>query len=179
MEGILSIDGLEIIKELHPLLHPYLFEYYKGHIMNRYPAYTSVWSGYSDLLQNAIELLKVNTPAYFEEFQSANKSIFIHNNPKILNFTSVETFGMLYFYTTPNSTLMYFVEELIHQGAHNILYAITFNKHEFFKIDAPNTIMRDLTGQEWDYRDVYGAFHGVYTVYKRLECHDILLQKIF
>lgn len=177
-ESVLEIEGLEVVKELHPLLHRYLFEFYKGHITNPNPDYESVWHNHIATLEKALKLLKEHTPDYFKEFQSANKKIFIHNNPKILNFTSIETLGMLYFYTTPHSsTLMYFVEELIHQGAHNILYHITFDKKDFFNIDAPNTIMRDLTRQEWDYRDVYGAFHGVYTVYRRLECYDILLQK--
>ena len=176
-ESILEIEGLEVMKELHPLMHRYLFEYYKGHITNPNPEYISVWGNHIATLENALKLLKEHTPNYFTEFKSANKKIFIHNNPKILNFTSIETLGMLYFYATPYVTLMYFVEELIHQGAHNILYHITFDKKDFFKIDAPNTIMRDLTQQEWDYRDVYGAFHGVYTVYKRLECYDILIQK--
>src|SRR5690554_3958366 len=178
IEPTLEIEGLEVVKELHPLMHRYLFEFYKGHITNPNPDYESVWKNHSTTLEKALKLLKKHTPDYFKEFQSANKKIFIHNNPKILNFTSIETLGMLYFYTTPNSsTLMYFVEELIHQGAHNILYHITFDKKDFFKIDAPNTIMRDLTKQQWDYRDVYGAFHGIYTVYRRLECYDILLQK--
>lgn len=177
-EPVLEIEGLEVVKELHPLLHRYLFEFYKGHITNPNPDYESVWHNHIATLEKALTLLKKHTPNYFKEFQSANKKIFIHNNPKILNFTSIETLGMLYFYTTPHSsTLMYFIEELIHQGAHNILYHITFDKKDFFKIDAPNTIMRDLTKQEWDYRDVYGAFHGVYTVYRRLECYDILLKK--
>lgn len=177
-EPILEIEDIEVVKELHPLMHRYLFEFYKGHITNPNPDYESVWQSYIATLEKALKLLKEHTSDFFKEFQSANRKIFIHNNPKILNFTSIETLGMLYFYTTQkSSTLMYFIEELIHQGSHNILYHITFDKKDFFKIDAPNTIMRDLTKQGWDYRDVYGAFHGVYTVYRRLECYDILLQK--
>lgn len=176
-EPILEIEGLEVVKEHHPLLQRYLFEYYKGHVTNPNPEYVSVWENHIATLEKALKLLKEHIPDYFKEFQCANKKIFIHNNPKILNFTSIETLGMLYFYATPYATLMYFVEELIHQGAHNILYHITFDKKDFFKIDAPNTTMRDLTKQEWDYRDVYGAFHGLYTVCKRLKCYDILLQK--
>lgn len=37
-EPILEIEGLEIMKELHPLLHRYLFEFYKGHITNPNPS---------------------------------------------------------------------------------------------------------------------------------------------
>lgn len=177
IEGVLEIEGLEIVKELHPLMHRYLFESYNGHTTNQYPKYKSNWQNHISSLEKALLILRKNTPEFYKDFLQANKKIFIHNNPKILNFTSKETLGMLFFYATPNSTLMYFVEELIHQGAHNILYHITFNENEFFKIDVHNTYMRDLTGQEWDYRNVYGAFHGVYTIYRRLECYDILLQK--
>lgn len=178
IEPTLEIEGLEVVKELHPLMHRYLFEYYKGHITNPNPDYESDWKNHVATLEKALKVLKEYTPDYFKEFQAVNKKIFLHNNSKIINFTSIETLGMLYFYTTQkSSTMMYFVEELIHQGAHNIFYHIIFNKNDFFKIDAPNTMMRDLTKQQWDYRDVYGAFHGIYTVYRRLECYDILLQK--
>jgi hypothetical protein len=176
VEDILYIEDIEILKEIHPLLHPRLFEYYKGHITNRTPVYKTVWKEHINTFQNAIQLIKKHLPNFYKDFKAANFRIFIHNNPKILNFTSIETLGMLYFYATPQATMMYFIEELIHQGAHNILYHITYPKTDFFKIDASNTIMRELTHQEWDYRDVYGAFHGVYTVFKRLECYDILIQ---
>lgn len=177
-EPILEIEELEVVKELHPLMHRYLFESYKTVTTNANPDYETTWHDHVETLEKALKLMKEFLPAYFKEFQLVNKKIFLHSNTKVINFTSLETLGMLFFYTKPQSaTLMYFIEELIHQGAHNILYHITFDKKDFFKIDAPNIIMRDLTKKEWDYRDVYGAFHGVYTVYKRLECYDILLHK--
>ena len=37
--------------------------------------------------------------------------------------------------------------------------------------------MKDLTKQNWDYRNIYGAFHGLYTVTKRIENFDILISK--
>src|SRR5690554_7106043 len=107
IEPTLEIEGLEVVKELHPLLHRYLFEFYKGHITNPNPDYESVWQNHIATLEKALKLLKEHTPDYFREFQSANRKIFIHNNPKILNFTSIETLGMLYFYATPQATMMY------------------------------------------------------------------------
>ena len=81
-EPVLEIEGLEIVKELHPLMHRYLFEYYKGHITNPNPDYESVWRNHITTLEKALKLLKEHTPDYFKEFQSANKKIFIHNNLK-------------------------------------------------------------------------------------------------
>jgi hypothetical protein len=176
IDDLLFVEDLEVLKEIHPLLHPYLFESYKGHITNRTPNFNSVWDDHIVKLEKALKIIKMELPDFHIDFKSANFRIFIHDNPKILNFTTIQTLGQLYFYATPDATLMYFIEELIHQGAHNMLYHLTHPKTDFFKIDAENIIMRELTKQDWDYRDVYGAFHGVYTVYKRLECYDILIQ---
>lgn len=105
------------------------------------------------------------------------KKIYLHDNPKIINFTTVENLGMLYFYVIGKNNLIYFIEELIHQGAHNYLYYVVHNRKDYFKIDVDNLIMRDLTKKEWDYRNIYGAFHGLYTVTQRVVYFDKLLTK--
>ena len=75
-EPVIKIEGLEVLKELHPLLNRYLFESYKGHITNPNPDYESVWQNHIVTLEKALKLLKEHTPDYFKEFQSANKKIF-------------------------------------------------------------------------------------------------------
>ncbi|MCZ8169966.1 hypothetical protein [Flavobacterium sp.] len=175
VEEILKIDTFEILKELHPVLAIYFKEYYKGHIVNPKPEYHSVWKDNYQELEKAIAIVKEHLPLFYEELVFANKKIYLHDNPKILNFASIETLGMLYFYVIGNNNLIYFIEELIHQASHNYLYYVVHNRKEFFKIDVDTIIMRDLTKQDWDYRTVYGAFHGLYTVTRRVECFDILL----
>ncbi|MBE9490302.1 MAG: hypothetical protein IMY67_08425 [Bacteroidetes bacterium] len=87
---------------------------------------------------------------------------------------------MLFFYVIGDENLIYFIEELIHQGSHNYLYYVVHNRKDYFKIDVNNLIMRDFTKQQWDYRSIYGAFHGLFTVTQRVECFDKLLtQNIF
>ncbi|MCD8412830.1 hypothetical protein [Tenacibaculum finnmarkense] len=40
--------------------------------------------------------------------------------------------------------------------------------------------MRDFTKQKWDYRTIYGAFHGLFTVTQRVDYFDQLLsQNVF
>lgn len=175
IDDILKIDAFEIVKTNHPLLEKYFYEFYKGHIVNANPTYNSVWLENYNELEQAILIIKEHLPAFYKEFVLANKRIYLHDNPKILNFASVETLGMLYFYILDKSNLIYFIEEIIHQASHNYLYYLMFNKEEFFKIDSLTTVMRDLTKQDWDYRNLYGAFHGLYTVTRRVECFDVLL----
>jgi hypothetical protein len=176
-EPILIKDNFEILKEVHPTLEKYFVEFYKGHIVNQSPEHNSVWKEHYKELFYAIDVIKESLPDYYKELSFANKKIYLHDNSKILNFTSVETLGMLYFYVIGNNNLIYFIEELIHQGSHNYLYYVVHNRKDYFKIDVDNLIMRDFTKQQWDYRSIYGAFHGLFTVSQRLDCFDKLLNQ--
>ncbi|WP_374174608.1 hypothetical protein [Flavobacterium tructae] len=177
IDEILIIDEFEILKETHPLIENYFTEYYRGHIINANPKHKSAWKDHHQELEKSILIVKIHLPDFYNELVFANKKIYLHDNPKILNFTTIETLGLLYFYVLNNNNTIYFIEELIHQGSHNYLYHVMSNLKDYFKIDARYTIMRDLTLKEWDYRDVFGAFHGLYTVTRRVECFDILLSK--
>ena len=174
-EAILTRGDFEVIKEVHPTIEKYFIEYYKGHIVNQNPKHNSVWKDYYEELFDAIEIIKQHLPDFYKELVFANNKVYLHDNPKILNFTSVETLGMLYFYVIEGNNLIYFIEELIHQGSHNYLYYILHNRKEYFKIDVDNLAMRDFTKQQWDYRTIYGAFHGLFTVTQRVVCFDELV----
>ncbi|RBW54692.1 hypothetical protein DS884_17230 [Tenacibaculum sp. E3R01] len=175
--AILKQGDFEIVKEIHPIQEKYFIEFSRGHIVNDNPKHTSVWEDHYAELFEAIEIIKEHLPEFYKELIFANKKIYLHDNPKILNFTSIETLGMLYFYVLGNKNIIYFIEELIHQGSHNYLYYIVHNRKDFFKIDVDNLVMRNFTLQNWDYRTVYGAFHGLFTVYQRVKYFDKLLMK--
>jgi len=177
VDEILMVDEFEILKTCPPLLEKYFYEFYKGHIVNANPIHNSVWKENYKELEKALLIIKENLPDFYKDLVFANKRIYLHDNPKILNFTTVETLGMLYFYVLGNQNLIYFIEEIIHQASHNFLYYVVHDRKDYFKIDVDNLMMRDITKQEWDYRNVYGAYHGLYTVTKRVECFDILLSK--
>jgi hypothetical protein len=176
-EAVLMVDAFEIQKHIHPTQERYFIETQDGHITNSNPIYKSVWKNNYKQLSNAIQIIKQHLPEFYNILFTANKRIFLHDNPKILNFTSIDTLGMLNFYIIGNENLIYFIEELIHQGSHNFFEVYLYNRNDYFKIDVDKTIMRELTQQEWDYRNVYGAFHGLYTVGKRVEYFDVLLSK--
>lgn len=179
-EPILEQGDFEIVKEIHPTQEKYFVEFYKGHVLNQHPTHNSVWKEHHKELFKAISIVKKHLPEFYEQLAFANKKIYLHDNPKILNFTTIETLGMLYFYVIGENNLVYFIEELIHQGSHNYLYYVVHDRKKYFKIDVDNIVMRDLTKQEWDYRTVYGAFHGLFTVTQRVECFDkLLLQNVF
>ncbi len=118
-EPILKQGDFEIIKEIHPLLEKYFIEFYRGHIVNYKPNHNSVWKNNYKEVFKAIEVIKTYLSGFYKELTFANRAIYLHDNPKIINFTTVETLGMLYFYVIGKNNLIYFIEELIHQGSHN------------------------------------------------------------
>ncbi|WP_348705528.1 hypothetical protein [Tenacibaculum sp. 190524A02b] len=177
IEKPLVYGDFEILKEVHPTQEKYFVEVSKGHIVNKEPKHKTVWKENYKELCEAIDIIKKHLPEFYQELVFANRKIYLHDNPKILNFTTVETLGMLYFYVLGKNNLIYFIEELIHQGSHNYLYYVVHNRQDYFKIDVDNLVMRNFTGQDWDYRTIYGAFHGLYTVGQRVKYFDQLLQK--
>ncbi len=176
-DSILVKGDFEIVKEIHPTQEKYFTEFYKGHTLNQYPEHNSVWKSHYKEVFNAIDIIKKHIPQFYNELAFANKKIYLHDNPKILNFTSIETLGMLHFYVIGESNLIYFIEELIHQGSHNFFYYLIHDRKDYFKIDVENLLMRDFTKQKWDYRSIYSAFHGLYTVTQRVVYFDKLLVK--
>lgn len=105
IDDIQKIDVFEIVKSNHPLLKKYFYEFYKGHIVNANPIFNSVWQDNRKEFEQAILIIKENLPTFYDELVFANKRIFLHDNPKILNFTSIETIGMLYFYVLGKNNL--------------------------------------------------------------------------
>ncbi|MBC8753545.1 hypothetical protein H2O64_02605 [Kordia sp. YSTF-M3] len=179
-EPILEKDDFEIVKEVHPTHEKYFVVVEKGHIVNQNPTHHSVWNAHYEEVFVAIDIIREYLPKFYKELTFANKKIYLHDNSNILNFTSVETLGMLYFYVIGANNLIYFIEELIHQGSHNYLYYIVHKRKDFFKIDVDTIVMREYTEQVWDYRTIYGAFHGLFTVTQRLRNFDKLLsQNVF
>ncbi|MBB3123374.1 hypothetical protein FHS04_000871 [Mesoflavibacter sabulilitoris] len=179
-ESILKKGDFEIVKEIHSTQEKYFVEFYKGHILNQNPDHNSVWEEHYEDLFKAIDIIEKHLPKFYKQLTFANKKIYLHDNPKILNFTTIETLGMLYFYVIGNNNLIYFIEELLHQGSHNYLYYIIHNRKDYFKVDVDNLVMRDFTKQQWDYRTIYGAFHGLFTVTQRVEFFDkLLVQNVF
>lgn len=166
-ENIFKIGDFEIMKEIHPVLERYFVERKEGHIVNKFPVHNSVWTDNYKELNESIKVIKKYLPEFYEQLVFANKRIYLHDNFNILNFATVETLGMLYFYVHGKNNLIYFIEELVHQGSHNYLCYIVHNKAQYFKIDVENIDLKYFSNQEWDTRKIYSAFHGLYTVVKR------------
>lgn len=185
IEGILNGTGYQttrlkddffIVNTLPQLLRPYFFEAYGGKRLNEHPDF-SIVTEYNHMARKGLDVIEAELSSFYKEFQLANKWLVIHDNPKIINFVSKSVQGLLSFWTRSDVTEVYFMAEYIHQGAHNIYNLFLHEKNRFFLQDPETLRMSEVSGNKHDPRTFMSAFHGIYTIAKRLEAFKILLEK--
>lgn len=118
---------------------------------------------HSGSIKKALSIIKNEYPFFYQLIVAVIKRIVVFENDDIRSFASVGSFGTSFLSTSSDSSLIFFLEDIIHQSAHNIFYAATFlRRKELFKCD-PHTRINTFTFNKEDGRSVYGAFHGLFT----------------
>ena len=121
--------------------------------------------------------VKVNKAyRYFKSFPlkcihpllSATRGIFSCTSPTIWSFSDKAAHGISFICGNPSETVLFFISEMAHQGGHTMFNSIQFDPQRIFLIE-PSTAMKNLSGDEWDYRDLFGAFHGLFITTKVVE----------
>lgn len=86
-------------------------------------------------------------------------------NPKIRSFAASNTIGINYLSAIPEYDEIFFIEDIIHQSSHNILYFITVNLPEYFTGDAKKEPLSNYCGRSDEHRTVYSAVHGAFSLH--------------
>jgi hypothetical protein len=180
---ILTIDNgnFEILRFGIPLLDDYFERYVEDSLTNeKEKVSVSIFeSGYLFLpyIEKSIEIIKKNLPDYYEKFKLTNRRIVIFYNPDVLSFVTKQIHGFIFLTTSQSNDEVFFVEELIHQGSHNILNSILYDNFVLFKINPEIHTLGSYIGNPLENRSILSTFHGLYTVAKRVEYFPVLLQK--
>lgn len=107
-------------------------------------------------------ILEREYPQFFLWLKMVVRAFQVYDQPKIWSHANVSTFGISYLSANPDRSILFFLEDIIHQSSHNILYAVNyFSKDELFAIPASST-MNDFLN-DGDDRNIYGVFHGLFT----------------
>jgi hypothetical protein len=109
----------------------------------------------------AMECIKRNNPWYYTYLLQTLKKIVLFENASIRSFTAINTLGIDYIKVSDEKSDIYFVEELIHQTAHNIFYFMTIDMNEYFSVDVKKEFIKNYNKNEDDGRTIYSAVHGV------------------
>ena len=150
-------------------------EFYRGEMMNPNPTYTSKADDAYGPINRSYSLLKKYFPQYYDLLESTTQFIYVHDNPRVLNFVSYPNHGIIYLYMLDDSSVVYFLEELLHQGGHNYFNILTFKKGDFFKIDVENMLIGPHINKPSDYRTIFSVIHGLISISIRVEGFERLL----
>jgi hypothetical protein len=171
----LMIPGtsIELYKYSNPFFRPYFAEWNEEKKdFENYGAAVEITKTtelhFSNLIK-AFELLKTYSPEQFIQYTSTTQRIVIFHNSKIRNFAVREMHGTAFISANPDDSEIFFLEEIIHQCSHNVFNAITANLSGHFLIDA-ETPLKKYSKSESEFRSIYSALHGLYTVATRMAC---------
>lgn len=117
---------------------------------------------YQTELEEALNLIRVNFPFYYEWLENSVVNIVIFDSDQRNSFASMFIKGAA-FINVRNQTpsTMFFLEEITHQCGHVIFYPMSIDRQSHFTCDC-ETPMSEFTGIEGDDRDVLNAFYAFF-----------------
>lgn len=120
---------------------------------------------YISYINEAFELIKAFCPDEYEMYTNSTRRILLYENANIRSFVTRQVHGTIFLSVNSASKTGFFIEELIHQCSHNVFNAIVGDVKNYLKV-LPATSLAELNGEnpKREVRDIFGAFHGVYTV---------------
>jgi hypothetical protein len=167
--------SIEVYKHHHPFFHPYFAEWNEEtKDFENFGApveITRTTEQHLDNLTQTFALLKRFSPEQIDQYAASTRRIVLFNNSKIRNFAVRDMHGMAFINGNSDDTVIYFLEEVIHQCSHNFFNAVTANLSDHFRIDA-ETPLKKYSHDEGEFRSIYSAHHGLYTVATRMACFD-------
>jgi hypothetical protein len=119
---------------------------------------------YSVGVDRAFETIGRVAPLLFECLLAVTRRVALFRSEKLGSFADIAAHGTAFLNVAPPdvTTEVFFVEDLAHQCGHILFSAMTVNREDYLRA-SPTTPLKQLTGADGERRDVYTAFHGVFT----------------
>lgn len=131
------------------------------------PQVVDIESGYKDHsthVEKAMNIIKNEYPWYYSYIEKAVKKIVVFYNDEVRSFASKTTTGISYISARKEYNEVFFMEDIVHQCAHNILYVVTVQMDEYFATEAKKGLINQFNKNENDYRTIYSAYHGMFSL---------------
>lgn len=127
-------------------------------------------------LERAIRLIAAHCPGFYRLVRMTNRKIVIFNSEPVNSFATKDLQGTIFMNANEQSSVAFFLDDLVHQWSHNLLNAYLFDMEEYFVINPELKQLSDYSGTSADVRNIYDAFHGLFTVARRVQCFDVLFR---
>jgi len=123
-------------------------------------------------LSKALQIIRQYIPDYYEMILKVTRKIVVYSSERPFSFATLSAHGIAFLNASENDDEVFFIEDLIHQCGHVIFSALTLDPQEVLRI-APNTPLKQLTGDGRDTRNIYSTLHGVFTETWMNRCMDL------
>lgn len=128
------------------------------------------------IINHAFLKIKKLRPKYYEWFTKVITKIQVYDIPEVISFASMSMYSVPFVCTNISRSEVFYFEDIIHQAAHNIFYAITYyERANLFSHHPHSTISHFLNND--DQRTLYSSFHGLFTQANINLYFDICLDK--
>jgi hypothetical protein len=127
-------------------------------------------------LKKSFAFIQTHFPLIYETLILSNKYVMIFGNQAMLPFAAQNSLGISYISSLYTDSFLFFVEEMLHQGSHNLFFYMYYDKFKYFKIDAENAMLGDYLNNPNEKRTLYNVFHGVITITQRLICYKFIIE---
>ena len=180
LEPIRSLGDFELVTTNHPFFHRFL------HQANPAVPYSVVRTiemkeialALCGNVEKALGIVKECCPAFYEMALLANSKLIFFDYPLINSFATRNLLGAVFFSSSLDySGVAFYIDDLIHQMAHNILNALIFDKMQYFTSDIELLPFAPYSSDPNESRDIFNTFHGMLTCSFRVSCFREILQK--
>ena len=169
LHPLLLIDGFEIIMVKHSFFDKY-FHQLSSQVDFDLLEIEKITNFQINNVKRAISLIEKYCPEFYRIAKLTNFKMLLFDYPSINSFATKDLFGMIFLSSSYINTISSYIDDLVHQWAHNILNALIFDLSKYFKIDVERTPIAPYSNIVNDHRDIYGTFHGLFTVAQRTSC---------
>jgi HEXXH motif-containing protein len=127
-------------------------------------------------LEEAWRILADCCPQQASDIAAVARRVVLFSSNSIWSFATVSAHGTAFLSCTEYDSVLFYIAELAHQFGHNVLNAALVEREKFFKVDPDKLFVSDWTGNAQDNRNLYSAFHGLYTTTKVAEVLDCCIR---
>jgi hypothetical protein len=114
-------------------------------------------------LASGAEIIRAVYPDYWDLTNVCTKEVVLFRNPHKNSFATLASYGSCFINVLEEpASSVFFVEDIVHQCGHLALSAIAFEPQRFLAVD-PTTPLGKYTSLSAEHRNVFTAFHGLFT----------------
>lgn len=128
-------------------------------------------------LENALDAIHALCPDLYDAICACTKELFVYDDAASNSFATIFSYGTGFINMEgQDMSDLFFIDDIAHQCGHVVYYAVTLRTNQYLKVQR-NTPLKLFTGVENDTRELYGAFHGLFTYTTILACMDRFLDR--